>query len=253
MKKRLALILATIAVVAVAVVPLRGVMAGFLTQAEPNAPQQLEPIPDLKTLLNYPHDVLVQPVETDPERETIITFLLSHPEANAILNEMAAKEFYFDPIADAEVMVITIHSEVDPPVVVQAMTVPTIANELSAAFTAMVGDDGMSFFQAHHTNLDPHLAEVPDPPIIYNGMEYFYITTLRWIGGRIVYWNYWWFNSHHHPNWYYSHYYWYWKYYVWYAWDWPYWYWWVNGWYYWHYWYYWSTWFPWVDYPYPVP
>ncbi len=259
MKKRTALLLTTVVVVAVALVPLKGAVADFLSQSEAAAPQQIPPIPDLSTLLNYPYNVSIQPVPTGPERTAIIDSLMARPETAALLSEMEAKGFLFDPLADAEVMHITIETESGIPTELEAMTVTTIANELSGALTAMQTADGSEgFFQAHHTNLDPSLAEVPDPPIIYNGMPYFYITTLRWIGpwpgGRILYWHYWWFDSHHHPNWYYSHYYWYWRYYGWSAWPWPYWYWWVHGWYYWRYWYFWSTWFPWleVDYPYPV-
>jgi hypothetical protein len=173
--------------------------------------------------------------------------LLARPETNDLLAAMADKGFDFDP-ESAEVMRVDTETVFPDgtvqPVGITAMTMTSMQNELSAALTAMVDDDQMGFFQAHHTNLDPQLSEAPDPPIIVNGMPYFYITTLRWIDGRIIYWRYWWYDSHHHPNWYYAHYYWYWHYYWWYRVDWPYWYWWGYGWYYWRYWYFWSTWFP---------
>ena len=130
-------------------------------------------------------------------------------------------------------------------------------SELSAYLVAMVAEDGTSLFQAHHTNLDPYLAEVPDPPIVYNDMPYFYITVLQIVQGRILYWNYWWFDSHHHPNWYYASYQYFWtyRYHVDPLWPglWPGWYHWAYGWYYWRFWYYWSTYFPWAMPPAPFP
>jgi hypothetical protein len=121
--------------------------------------------------------------------------------------------------------------------------------ELSAYLVAMVADDGTSFFQAHHTNVDPKLAEVPDPPIAVNGMPYFYITTLQVINGQIVYWHYWWYDSNNHPNWYFACYQHYWDYYYGYGYVWPWWHYWAYGWTYWRFWYYWSTWFPWLASP----
>ncbi|UCF07808.1 MAG: hypothetical protein JSW28_09235, partial [Thermoplasmata archaeon] len=60
-----------------------------------------------------------------------------------------------------------------------------------------------------------------------------------------VYWRIWWYDSHHHPNWFYGWYFWYWRYhfyyhYIWYPWF----TWWWGGWYYWRYWGYWSTYWP---------
>jgi hypothetical protein len=110
----------------------------------------------------------------------------------------------------------------------------------------MVADDDTTFFQAHHTNLDPGLADLPHSPIMVNGMPYFYVTALRSVSGRIVYWRYWWFASHNHPNWYYACYQQYWLYYAGAGVPWPWWHHWVYGWYYWRFWYYWSTWFPWT-------
>jgi hypothetical protein len=62
--------------------------------------------------------------------------------------------------------------------------------------------------------------------------------------GFPIYWHIWWYDSHHHPNWFYGWYYWYWRYYWYYHNVWYPWYTWWWGWYYWHYWYYWSTWWP---------
>jgi hypothetical protein len=250
MKKRMALILAAVVVVLVAIVPLQGSVAGVVSRQEAETPEAVWPlIPNLSELLNFPHEAQIEEL-TGVDRTTVIGNLMARPETQALIAEMVPKGFNFTPqyVDDnAVAMHITVFDPSGVAIPIDAMTVPMIANELSGALTAMQPVDPAipGFYQAHHTNLDPNLAEVPDPPIVVNGMPYFYITTLRWIGGQIIYWHYWWYDSHHHPNWYYAHYFWYWQYYGWYMVDWPYWYWWVHGWYYWRYWYYWSTYFPW--------
>jgi hypothetical protein len=70
----------------------------------------------------------------------------------------------------------------------------------------------------------------------------FLIRAWWWIDGRIVWWHYWWYDSHNHPNWYYSWWYWNYRYYEYYDYRWYGWYTWFYSWFYWHDWYYWSTW-----------
>jgi len=257
-------------------------MAPARAQAPPQ-PQEMQaeqarPIPDLYTLLNYPYKTNIQDL-ADPERATVVAALLARPEAIQLRMAMGEKGFVPDR-AHAEAMRVivqgpggarTVEVIVVPMVAGQRVflplilkkysastTLPAIADkgqeaggmlspeDLSAYLVAMVADDGTSFFQAHHTNLDPRLAEVPDPPIVVNGMPYFYITTLQVIQGRIVYWHYWWFDSNHHPNWYYAYYQTYWDFFYRFGVPWPGWHQWAYGWYYWRFWYYWSTYFPWA-------
>ena len=248
MKRRIRLVLTMVVVLMAVLVPLQGSGAEVLSRPVADQPVQLyaETVPDLSTLLDCCACEAHIEELVGPDRAAALDMLTHREETIALIDAMADKGFEFADPTFAEVMRVEIACPSEPPTVVTAMSWPVQANELSAAITAMVDEQDMGFFQAHHTNLDPNLAEVPDPPIIVNGMPYFYITTLRWINGRIIRWHYWWFDSHHHPNWYYSHYYWYWWYYRWYDVYWPYWYCWTHGWYYWRYWYYWSTWFPWV-------
>jgi hypothetical protein len=114
------------------------------------------------------------------------------------------------------------------------------------------------------TNLLPP-EQVPevDPYIIVNAMQYFFVR-FYWYAGPvdiipgqspIVSWSLWWYDSHHHPNWFWSPYYWwrtwvkayyypyvhsgevvypYWR---------PWWGWWWH-WTYWKHWHWWSTYFP---------
>ncbi len=88
-----------------------------------------------------------------------------------------------------------------------------------------------------------------DPFIIVNAEPYWFISWHWWAWGRgLVWWDYWWYDSHNHPNWYWGVYWWwrsYIKYYygpywgLWYPWYWH--------WVYWRHWNYWSTWFPYID------
>jgi hypothetical protein len=238
-------------VVAAAVFPMSGAGAGVQSQSASVSAAPPQPIPDMYSLLNYPYEAEIVDLE-GTERTEAIGNLMARPETLALLAEMEAKGFVFDPayvLDNADAMAMRMDTD-GGGVHLIGMTVARVANEVMGAVTAIACDDqgcDEGFYQAHVTNLDPLLAEVPDPPIVFNGMPYFFITTLRWVNGRIVYWRYWWFDSHHHPNWYYSHYFWYWRHWNWYytGTDWPYWYWWAHGWYYWRYWYFWSTWFPW--------
>ncbi len=70
----------------------------------------------------------------------------------------------------------------------------------------------------------------------------FFIRTAYWIDGRIIWWQYWWYDSYNHPNWYYSWWYWHWEYYWDHDYPWYPWYTWYYSWFYWHSWWYWSTW-----------
>lgn len=267
MKTRVILVVAMVVVILAAMVPIGGVLAGVRSSPQAATPlQEGPPIPDQRALLNYPYPVSIENVTDEGDRLIILDRLTARCEFLELASAMESKGFLFDPAAPAQVMRITIEGESGLPTVLEGFTMSTThtVDALSGALTIiedMSDPERLAFAQAHHTNLDPHLAEVPDPPITFNDMPYFYITTLRWvgpcIGGQIIYWHYWWFDSHHHPNWYYSHYFWYWQHWSWYwypvDWPWPYWYHWVYGWYYWKYWYFWSTWFPWADYPTVLP
>lgn len=104
------------------------------------------------------------------------------------------------------------------------------------------------------TNLLPpeQIPEV-DPYIIVNAQPYLFVDFYWWAWhpiGRVVRWPYWWYDSHHHPNWFWGPYWWwrtytrsyyypyqyvpYWR---------PWWGWWWH-WTYWRHWYWWSTYFP---------
>jgi hypothetical protein len=249
----------------------------------PLRPAAEDPLPGLGSLLDYPGQVRIVDLAGE-RRDQVIEDLMQRPEALQLRWALLEKGFAI-ALSEAEAMSVTVGARtidvvVAPASLPQGVFLPLVlrgygpfdsslalsppsANppagerssnpsaraspEASVAYlTAMVADDGTSFFQAHHTNLDPRLAESPSPAIVVNQMPYFHVTTLQVVQGRIVTWRYWWYDSHHHPDWYYALYRHYWDYYHGIGYRWPGWYHWAYGWYYWRFWYYWSAWFPWA-------
>jgi hypothetical protein len=284
MKRRIilcSLLAASALVILLSVVPAR---AHVLSRPQATQPEQVEPpISDLFDLLNDPYKTQIQDL-AGPDKEHVLSTLLTRPEAIQLRRAMAEKGFFANQSAAQAMRVtvqgvtqtLTIDVAVAPMVAGRRIFLPLVLRNyagshaslasversdetlpppspegLSAYLVAMVASNGTSFFQAHHTNLDPRLAEVPDLAIVVNGMPYFYITTLQVVHGRIVYWHYWWYDSDNHPNWYYAYYRYYWSYYYHAGFGWPWWYHWGYGWTYWRFWYYWSTWFPWLAPPLP--
>ena len=242
------------------------------------------PLPDLESLVSYSHSVHLEDL-SGPARQQVVRRLMSHQEAIQLRRALEEKGFFADP-GRAEAMRVTIDGSAEeslgvaltievaviPTTLGPRLYLPTImrsgvvgldsvigssegdmtplllaAEQTSVAYLVlMVADDGSGFFQAHLTNLDPALAGVYAPPVMVNGMPYFYITTLQVVGGRVAHWRYWWYDSHNHPDWYYACYRHYWDYYAGSGHPWLRWYDWSYGWYYWRFWYYWSTYFPWA-------
>ena len=219
MKRRLILGSLLVALVVSILIPVSPAGARIALRLQANAPLHVGPANDLADLLNYPYDARIQDLE-GLEWETVVTTLMDRPEAVQLRMAMARKGFFAD-LAKAEAMRIVVTVPDGTTRTLEAAAVPmgpglrvflplVLKNypgsagpllptepgdeapmalrpgALSAYLVAMVADDGTSFFQVHHTNLDPELADVPDPPIYYNDIPYFYITTLRIVDGRIV-------------------------------------------------------------------
>lgn len=101
-----------------------------------------------------------------------------------------------------------------------------------------------SIIMATVTNVLPQ-DQMPggDPYIIWNAEPYFFVQPWWWVWApwrRLVYWKYWWYDSHKGPNWFWGYYYW-WRIYIRYYFGyWRWWWWWWWHWYYWRCWYWWS-------------
>ena len=116
-----------------------------------------------------------------------------------------------------------------------------------ALVAAALMDDGTNASCGMATNvLNPDFVTEADPYIIVNAMPYLYVNWY-WYFGRVIYWPYWWHDSHSHQGWFWSPY-WYWRIYIKYYWYDVYypWYWWWWHWFYWRHWYWWSNWFPYI-------
>lgn len=112
-----------------------------------------------------------------------------------------------------------------------------------AVMTDPATDQNSSIILGTPTNILPP-DQVPgvDPYIIVNAEPYFYVQPYWWVWApwsRLVYWKYWWYDSHKSPNWFWGIYWWwrtYVKYYV------VYWDWWWGWWWHWYYWRAWNWW-----------
>jgi hypothetical protein len=109
-----------------------------------------------------------------------------------------------------------------------------------------------SMIMAVPTNvLPPEQMPGIDPYIIWNAEPYFYIQHMWWVYdpvwypvGKLVYWKYWWYDSHKAPNWFWGPYWWWRTYISDYVGPYHWWYWWWWRWYYWRGWYFWSVHWP---------
>lgn len=255
-----------------------GLLSALADTPPVTEPVQVGPIPDLASLLDYPHNVQIQDL-AGAQADQVVATVLDRSEAVQLKMALAEGGYALD-FGAATAMRVTIDDGAGTTRVLEVALLPAVAGEpvflpliarqytgpalhvapaewseetrqqpaavdSTVYFVGIVADDGTGFFQVHKTNLDPALAMLPDPPIVVNDLPYFYVTTLHVAAGRIVYWHYWWYDSNNHPNWYYAYYLHYWDYYLSYGYDWSWWYHWVYGWYYWRFWYYWSAWFAW--------
>ena len=118
------------------------------------------------------------------------------------------------------------------------VSIPGYAGDDRAAITvAMPQDGGEPLIMGFISNI--FMLDYTGRVVVYPA---FLIRGWWWIDGHIVWWNYWWYDSHNHPNWYYSWWYWYYRYFEYYGHYWYGWYTWYYSWFYWDYWWYWSTW-----------
>jgi hypothetical protein len=212
----------------------------------------------------------VQMVEvTDAtQKDSIIERVQSDPDFQLLLNEVARYDAEDTGIIDIEIVALQLKS-VDPIVVTATfdngnldkgqtggVQKGTVEIELVALSLRSVNNNDIHITVAYGANKDEKIVAGMvtnnNGEIEPDGLDHqvYYVHSILIVKGYPVYWYLWWYDSHHHPNWFYGWYFWYWRYYYYYHIDWYPWFtWWWGGWYYWHYWGYWSTWWPYY-YPY---
>ena len=121
--------------------------------------------------------------------------------------------------------------------IVSIPAIPEAEDSKANIIVAFPEDGGKPLVMGFITNI--HMIDSQGQVIVHPA---FLIRGWWWIGGRVIWWHYWWYDSHNHPNWYYSWWYWYYRYYEYYDYRWDGWYTWYYSWFYWRYWWYWSTW-----------
>jgi len=168
--------------------------------------------------------------EGDELIEEALDVIYGTPE---ILEVIETEIIELDLVAAAPILADT------PDGMVAIVSIPAIpeVEDSKAEIIVVLPESGPPLVMGFITNInviDVHGAVVVHPA--------FLIRAWWWIDGRIIWWHYWWYDSHNHPNWYYSWWYWHYRYYEYYDYRWYGWYTWFYSWYYWRYWCYWSTW-----------
>ncbi len=220
--------------------PTQGVKPG------PNEPQ------DLADLVEYPEEaVSLWDIKDDTEKHAEFERIQESVEGFLEISSfLQAKGYHFEftglncPVTKVEGVIagtfFSCWSEMGP-------------NGTRALIIAALMEDGTSMVMGAITNLlPPQLVPGVDPYIIVNAQPYIFISWYWWVPSpvdAIHPWYYWWYDSHSHPNWFWSVYWW-WRTDVAYYYLTPYgkpylpWWWLFWHWTYWRHWYWWSTYFP---------
>jgi hypothetical protein len=222
--------------------PQRARLAEITASKPVPIPEEAKPgelVPSLSALINADRELVQLRDLEGAERKKAIKEATTNRDFALLREHFAKEKFEFD-LAGAKAMEA---SYLRSPLRITIVSVPGrgTAATTSASITVATANDGTSLTLGHSTNLGTSL-EVPISPTRY---PVFYIHCWVVKHGQLIPWRYWWYDSHHHPNWFYSGYYRYYRYWWYYRNHWPYWYNWFWGWYYGYHWHYWSTWFPW--------
>lgn len=188
----------------------------------------------------------------DTEKQTPFNMILTDVEGfSNVKGQLEGKGYQFDN-ASANVIAVILAYDGTPyqGFALSWWSSNVDSNGVRAFITAVEMNDGSDIVTGVQTNLLPP-DQVPgiDPYIIVNAMPYMYVQPWWWVWGpwsRLVFWKYWWYDSHSHPNWYWGVYWWWRSYMRYYQVVWRAWFWWYWSWVYWRHWYWWSTYFPYV-------
>ena len=215
-----------------------------------------QPAPDLMALLNYKgYSARITELSPEAARQPQ-NFITGQPQFQTLMQELKKKGYTFPPgfagarfatidlkqgNCSTRLNVASFRSEAKPD---GTMAGITVAHNPSAP--------EQSLFQVHLTNvyaLQPEEMPASNPTIKFNNESWFTVqvgeappqqhVSAFW---PVIWYRYWWYDSHRHANWFYGCYQWWWWRYHWYGRPWYWWYNWWWGYYYWWNWNYWSTW-----------
>ena len=220
-------------------------MFTYLTSVQSVVPGPGEPS-SLKDIIEYPYEVTLTDIE-EVEKPPILGQIMEGVEGFSNISDFLQGKGYLFDNASAKISwggglypgwFLSWWSDMGP-------------NGTRALIVAASMLDGTNMTMGAITNLlPPELVPGIDPYIIVNAMPYLYISWYWWVWApvaRIHTWHYWWYDSHSHPNWYWSVYWW-WRTDVEYYWlhggAYKPWWWLFWHWLYWRHWYWWSTYFP---------
>jgi hypothetical protein len=215
-----------------------------------------EPVPDLLSLLRfkgYTARITDLPVEPSHRAQTSIT---TQPQFQALLRELHKKGYAFpEGFAGAHVVNIDLKQGNCSTRLTVARFRSNIKPDGTMAGITVALDGSApdrSLFMAHVTNvyaLQPEEMPPNNPTISFNHEPWFTVQIGEAPPSRfvspfwpIIWYRYWWYDSHRHANWWYGCYQWWWWRYRWYGRPWFWWYNWWWGYYYWWNWDFWSTW-----------
>ncbi len=206
-------------------------------KAAPERSTFAAPLPSLSALINADRERVQLYDLSGAQRDAAIKRTLASKDFRLLREQFAKEKFELDPAATT----VTEAHYLGSALRITIVSVPGrgTTDDTTANVTVVTASDGTSLAVGHITNVGTTFE------VHQTGYPVFYVRW--WIPkhGRLIYWRYWWYDSHNHPNWFYSSYYWYYRYWWYYRNPWPYWYNWFWGWYYGYHWHYWSTWFPW--------
>jgi hypothetical protein len=170
------------------------------------------------------------------DRSAAIEEALLDEGMQSVSDALEAEGYTLNP-EQAEVIRATFDDPEQPEVII--VSIPSPANPENSKATAIIAfpGEGAPLVMGYITNIG---VIASDGSVVVQPS--FFVRALHWVDGQLVWWQYWWYDSSNHPNWYYSWWYWHWWYYWDYGYSWYPWHTWFYSWFYWDYWWYWSTW-----------
>jgi len=220
---------------------------------EKNKPTEF--VPDLGTLLKF-EGYAVHMKELDVNAaEKVRSEIMEQPRFHILLEDFNKKGYKFpEDLSKTKLWIISVKKEKNAATLSVGTFSSLIKEEdatLAVISVALDRDSPeSSLFMGHMGNvygLEPN--EMPrNGSITFNNEPWFTVQVAQVTGmqvGAVTWFRYWWYDSHHHKNWWFGPYSWFYRWYQWHDRPWRWWYNWWWGWYHWRHWWFWSKlWMP---------